>query len=169
MGCLCCCNDFLICRIRLSHYDIVTDCALLKPCLLKHHTIVVTKTLSCDFSDIMSAHLNCSTVYIVKPHKQIDNSRLSTACRAYDSHALSRLYVEIKILDKLFIRHIREINILYVHTSVCLIECYRIRSIRYFLFLLNQLENTSSTGKCVLKLCDDTRYLVERLGVLVGV
>ena len=106
MRCLCCCNYFLICGIRLSHYDVVTDCALLEPCLLKHHAIVVTKTLSCDFSYIVSAHLNCSTVYIVKPHKQIDNSRLSTAGRTYDSHALSRLYVEIEILDKLFIRHV---------------------------------------------------------------
>ena len=25
MGCLCRCNDFIICGIRLSHYDIVTD------------------------------------------------------------------------------------------------------------------------------------------------
>ena len=59
-------------------------------------------------------------ISIIKTHQKINQCRFSTSGWADNGNPLSRLYMQIKILDQLLLRHIGKIHMVNVYRSVCL-------------------------------------------------
>ena len=100
MGCLCRCNYLLIRCLRLAHPDIIPDSSGSEPGFLQHHTIIGSAgcLLSYPGYPYPSTRI-VSAVHIIKPHQQIDNRGLSAAGRSHNRHSLSRLYLQIEVLE----------------------------------------------------------------------
>ena len=95
MSCLCCLNHFFLCCVWASHHQIFTYCTAFKPCLLKHHTIIFSQTLSCHIANIMTVNFNCTSICIIKTHKKIYQCSLSASSRTNNCYSLSWLYRQI--------------------------------------------------------------------------
>ena len=112
---------------------------------------------------------NRTGVYIIKPHQKIDQRGLSAARRSNNRHALTLLYVQIEILDQLFVRHIRKRHVIAVHIAFRIPERNRVLLFRNLRRRVDQLEQTRRARNRVLQLRDNAGNFIERLRVLIGI
>ena len=114
-------------------------------------------------------YFDLSLIHIIETHQQIDQRGLAAAGGTYDGNPLSRLYIQIKMLNQLPPRQIGERHVLCRHISFYILQLHCILRLRRLGFLLDQLKDPGSAGNGVLKLRHHSRDLVERFGILVGV
>ena len=157
---------FLRC-LRLSHPYIVPDSPSPQPGLLKHHAVAGPQAPSGDVPDIRPVHLDGAAVHVIKPHQQIDHGSLAAAGRAHDGHPLSRLHLQIEVLDQLLVRHIGKVYVLQRHIAFGVRQHLRIFPVRSLRLLVYEGKNPAGAGQSILQLRHHTRNLVEGLGILV--
>ena len=85
------------------------------------------------------------------------------------ANSLSRLHLQIKILNQRMLLMIRKRNVVNLHPAFCTGRMCSIRVIRCFCRLIHHRKHPLCAGKSSLKLSDNPRNLVKWLGVLVCV
>ena len=87
---LCRCDDLLVGGIGLSVTDIFPDRTGFQPDILEDHPVAAPQRMPGHVADIRSGDPDGSVFHIVEAHQQIDERRLSAACRADDRYPPAR-------------------------------------------------------------------------------
>ena len=156
MSSLCRCNNFSPCSILFSIRNIFCDRSCFQPGLLQNHSKVGPQTVSCNILNSSIADTDLSTLNIIKTHQKIDQRRLSASRRSYNRNFLTRLYLQVQILQKLNLRIIRKTDMFQCHTAVRIFQFDRRCRIRLFRLFLNKVKYPPCARQCILKLCDHT-------------
>ena len=122
MACLRRCFDLFLRRIRLSDRNVVADGSGSQPGFLQHHAVSRTQAVSGHFPDIHIFYRNGAAVYIIKPHQQVDHRGFAASGGSDNRHALTRLYLQIEVLNELLLRHIGKRNVLQLHFSIHMLQ-----------------------------------------------
>ena len=118
-------------------------------------------------ADVVSVNRNLTAVYIIEAHQKVNQCCLSAAGRPHDRNPLSRLYLQIEILDQLLVRHIAEVDVFKLYIALRVFKHLRILCIRHLRLLVDQLKDPRRAGKRILQLRHNAGNLVEGLCVLV--
>ena len=169
--CFLCCLDDLFIRCRgTPHPDVVADRTAAQPRILQYHTKGTPQRLALHIPDISTSDADGTGIDIIETHQQIDQRRLSTAGRPDDSYHLALLYIQIKILNQLFLRCVGERHMLQAdmaHVTFRQWFCrLRIRNLR---FLIDQFKHPSRTCDRILQLCDNTGNFIKWLRILIRI
>ena len=165
-----CLNDLLIRCRGTSHPDVVADRTAAQPRILQHHTKATPQRLALHIPDISTAYADGTRIDIVEPHQQIDQRCLSTAGRTDNCYHLAVFYIQIKILDQLFLRCVGERHMFQTDMAHVIFRqrfCrLRIRNLR---FLIDQFKHPARTCNRILQLCDNTGNFIKWLRILIRI
>ena len=106
-------GDYLIhgC-VRLAVGNVLPHRAGAQPGVLQHHAVAAAQGGAGHIPDIGAGHLDAAAVYIIEPHKQVDEGGLAAAGGAYDGDALAGLHIQREPFDERTVGQIAEGNIL---------------------------------------------------------
>ena len=135
IGCLCCCNDLFPCGIRSAVGDIFRHRSGKQPGLLQNHAVAGTQAVPCHCGNILSGNGNLAAVHIIKPEQQINQRRLAAAGRTDNGDALSAVYIQVEICDKLSVRHIGELHMGQLHGAVAVFQFRQVAVVRLCRFV----------------------------------
>ena len=86
--------------VRLAVGDVLPHRTGAQPGVLQHHAVAAAQGSAGHIPDIRAGHPDAAAVYIIEPHKQVDEGGLAAAGGAYDGDALTGLHVQRKPLDE---------------------------------------------------------------------
>ena len=162
-------DDLLARGIRFAVRDVVVNGALEQPCILQHHAKRSAQARARDVARLDAVQLNATGIHVVKSQQQVDQRRLTAACRTDKRKPHTRLGVDADVLKKLAVLHIGEINMGQAHAALGMVDDSRVGRVGLLLDGIEQGKQAACRSIGRLDLRDDARHLVERLGVLVGV
>ena len=162
-------DDFLVCRVRFAHGDVLANRSRREPRVLQNHADVFAQIVARQAARLVVVHVDFAGIHIVEAHEQVDHRRLAAACRADDGDALAGLNVQREIFDQLAIRGIGEMHMVDGDFAVGLDDLLRVRRVGRLGGFVNQLEDAARASQRVLQLRHHAGNFVKRLGILVCV
>ena len=140
IGGLCSCNNFFICRLKITKSQIFFNGSLIQPGILKHHPELFAVFLTGNMSDVVAINRNGSSRHIVKAHQQIDKSSFSSSSRTNNGHHFTGFHFQIEIPNQRLVRYILEIHMFEAHLTGQ-ISSQGFTFIFYLIRFIHDLEN----------------------------
>ena len=85
-----CCLYLLFRNILCIVHQVFSDCALKKPCVLKHHAELGTYFFTLHIPGRNTVDLDIAALDLMETHQQIHQCRLAGTCRTDNRDLLSR-------------------------------------------------------------------------------
>src|SRR5439155_2366978 len=131
---------FFLAGILTTIGDILAYRPIKEPGILQHHTERATQVPSSKLCDVHTIDQYLPTVEFIKTHQQVDQGRFACACRANYRDGLSRLDIDIHVLDQRNIFFIAKIDMLECDLTVGKSNNLGISSFWYLFLLIKQFE-----------------------------
>ena len=161
-------HDLLAGGVGAAVGDVLPHGAGPQPGVLQHHAVAAPQRGAGGLADVGAGHPDAAAVHVIKAHQQVDEGGLAAAGGAHDGHTLAGLDVQAEVLDQGPVGQVAEADVLQRYPAVRL-QNGRAGRFGGLVPGVQQGEHPRRAGQSVLQLGHDARYLVERLGVLVGV
>ena len=135
--------------VRLAVGNVLPHRAGTQPGVLQHHAVAAAQGGAGHIPDIGAGHLDAAAVYIIEPHKQVDEGGLAAAGGAYDGDALAGLHIQREPLDERAVGQVAEGHILQLHMAVRL-QRGGVFGLRHLILGIQQFKHPGSAGQCIL-------------------
>lgn len=149
--------------VQLPVADVVTNRAVVQPCVLKNHSEQTAQIVAFERLDFGAVDENRPFLDIVKPHQQFDDGGFSGPCRTDDGNFLTRLNLETEVLDDRRIRFVSKLDAIERNLRGNAVAISRVDGIFRFFRFFQQSEDFFRAGDGRLEGIGLRRDLTDRL------
>ena len=129
-------------RVFFAISNVFIDRSGKQPSVLQNHRIGPAQAPARQCGNILAVHQNCSGLWVVKTHEQVDERSLARSGRPHNGSQASRLRVKAQSVNDRLPRQIAKAHMLHPHISQHIGQLFCPRCIRGFRLLVNQVKNT---------------------------